>query len=255
MSRFAKIVSLILCLMIAPALAYADGTGNTTYNSFTKSKRALLEQVYPDHLITFYCDNPFTADKDVTPSPEKYTPKNPSNRRSKRIEWEHIVPASLFGRQFKSWTEGHSACVKNDGTTYKGRKCAERTSSAYQYMQADMYNLVPAIGEINGLRSSYPCRMIPGEEREFGTCDIEIQSKTAEPPPVKRGNIARTYFYMDYVYPGFGIINDDNRALFQQWASDDPVDQWECQRVKRVEAIQGNKNPFVKYQCIVSGIW
>jgi deoxyribonuclease-1 len=108
---------------------------------------------------------------------------------------------------------------------------------------------------VNGLRSSYPYRMIPGEDRDFGLCDMEIESKTAEPPPVQRGNIARTYYYMDHAYPGYGIINDSNRALFQDWALGDPVDRWECERVKRVEEIQGNVNGFVKFQCVVMGLW
>jgi deoxyribonuclease-1 len=254
MARVYRLLSWIIFFLGIAIVLHAGEKGNTTNNSFSKSKRILLEQVFHDHHITFYCDNPFTAGKDVIPTPDKYTPKNPNNKRSKRIEWEHIVPASLFGQQFKSWSEGHSACVKNDGTTYKGRKCAEKTSSAYQYMR-DMYNLVPAIGEVNGLRSNYPYRMIPGEEREFGVCDMEFASKTAEPPPVQRGNIARTYYYMDYVYPGYGIINDNNRALFQQWAVGDPVDSWECDRVKRVEEVQGNGNGFVKFQCIVRGMW
>ncbi len=60
---------------------------------------------------------------------------------------------------------------------------------------------------------------------------------------------------MDHAYPGYGIINDENRELFQEWAVGDPVDQWECQRVKRVEAIQGNENGFVKFQCVVMGLW
>ncbi len=255
MNLFTKAISILFSLMVVSTPAYADDHGNTTFHSFTKSKRTLLEQIFHDHLVIFYCGNPFTTGKDVTPTPEKYTPKNPNNKRSKRIEWEHIVPASLFGQKFKEWPEGHPDCVKSNGKAYKGRKCAEKTSSAYKYMQADMYNLVPAIGEINGLRSSYPYRMIAGEDREFGTCDMEIENKTAEPPPVKQGNIARTYFYIDYVYPGYGIINDENRALSQQWASDDPVDHWECERVKRVEAIQGNENPFVKYRSIVNGMW
>ncbi len=33
-----------------------------------------------------------------------------------------------------------------------------------------MYNLVPAVGEINGLRSNYSFGIIPGEKREFGSC-------------------------------------------------------------------------------------
>ena len=45
-----------------------------------------------------------------------------------------------------------------------------------------MYNLVPAVGEINGLRSNYNFGIIPGEKREFGSCDMEIEGQKAEPP-------------------------------------------------------------------------
>ena len=48
-------------------------------------------------------------------------------------------------------------------------------------MQADLYNLQPAIGEVNGLRSNYQIAIIKGEPREFGKCDIEIQNKKVEP--------------------------------------------------------------------------
>ena len=44
-------------------------------------------------------------------------------------------------------------------------------------MEADMYNLFPAIGEVNGLRSNYPMTIIKGEEREFGKWDGENQEK------------------------------------------------------------------------------
>jgi deoxyribonuclease-1 len=59
-----------------------------------------------------------------------------------------------------------------------------------------MYNLVPAVGEINALRSNYSFGIIPGERREFGECDMEIKNRKAEPPPNVRGDIARIYFYM-----------------------------------------------------------
>ena len=38
----------------------------------------------------------------------------------------------------------------------------------FKRMEADMFNLFPAIGEVNGLRSNYPMTIIEGEEREFG---------------------------------------------------------------------------------------
>jgi endonuclease I len=39
-------------------------------------------------------------------------------------------------------------------------------------MEADLYNMQPAIGEINRLRSNYSMEMIPGDKREFGACDL-----------------------------------------------------------------------------------
>ena len=34
-----------------------------------------------------------------------------------------------------------------------------------------------------------------------------IEDGKAEPPPEKRGSIARIYFYMDWAYPGHGVIS------------------------------------------------
>ena len=110
-------------------------------------------------------------------------------------------------------------------------------------------SIVSNIGGINGLRSNYSFGMIPGEKREFGTCDFEIEDRKAEPAPEIRGNIARIYFYMDAAYPKRGIISKKNRKLFQAWDKQDPVDQWECERCERIERIQGNENPFVKDRC------
>ena len=113
-------------------------------------------------------------------------------------------------------------------------------------MQADMYNLYPAVGEINGLRSNYSFAMIPGEKRRFGSCDMEIENRKAEPPEMIRGDIARTYFYMNWAYPGRGVISKKNKKLFETWDKQDPIDDWERERAKRIEAVQGNENPFVK---------
>jgi deoxyribonuclease I len=68
---------------------------------------------------------------------------------------------------------------------------------------------------LTALRSNYSFAMIPGEKRKFGKCDMEIEGRKAEPPPDKRGHIARTYFYMDWAYPGHGIISKKNRKLFE----------------------------------------
>lgn len=221
--------------------------GNTSNDSFNKAKQTLEDKVYFDHRTTFYCDNPFDSSKNVIPS-AKYTPKNASSR-SARIEWEHIVPAHAFGQAFSEWRNGHPSCVDNKGKPFSGRSCAEKVNMQFRYMQADMHNLVPAIGEINGLRSNYSFAMISGEKREFGACDMEIEDGKAEPKPDIRGDIARIYFYMNSVYPGRGIISDKNVKLFEAWSKEDPVSAWECTRNQRIKAVQGNDNPFVSQYC------
>ena len=124
----------------------------------------------------------------------------------------------------------------------------------YLYMRADMYNLVLSIGQVNALRLNYSYAMIPGEERQFGPCDIEISERKAEPRPEIRGDLARIYFYMDNAYTGHGILSKKNRKLFKAWAKADPVDDWERERCRRIEAVQGNKNKFntIKWSSIVS---
>jgi deoxyribonuclease-1 len=83
-------------------------------------------------------------------------------KRSRRVEWEHVVPAQSFGQSFKKWREGDSKCVNKKGKAFKGRKCAEKVNMEYRYMQADLYNLVPANGQVNAIRSNYSYAMIPG---------------------------------------------------------------------------------------------
>jgi len=232
-----------MAALTTPALA--DNNGNTTIESFNKAKKNLLTQVYHDHRITFYCDCPFSADKQIIPS-NKFSPSPKYRKRSERIEWEHVVPAEAFGQSFPEWRDGDPGCVDKNGNPFKGRKCAEKVNKEYRYMQADMYNLVPANGQVNALRSNYSYAMIPGEPRIFGNCDMEIENQKAEPRPEIRGDIARTYFYMNDAYPDRGIISKKNNKLFQAWTKEDPVDDWERERCKHIELLQGNRNGFVE---------
>jgi deoxyribonuclease I len=113
-------------------------------------------------------------------------------------------------------------------------------------MEADLYNLQPVIGEVNQLRRTSPMAMIPGEARAFGRCDLEIEDQKIEPRPEIHGDIGLTYFYMHAAYPGRDIVSEKNQKLFEAWDKEDPVDDWERERVRRIEQLQGNRNPFVK---------
>ncbi|MFL2808570.1 MAG: endonuclease [bacterium] len=219
---------------------------NTQITSFSKSKKLLLK-VYKDNPVTLYCSCTFKGKKPNLSSCG-YIPKK-DKKRANRIEWEHVVPAHAFGQSYSEWRTGHPKCVSKNGKKFKGRKCAQKINEEYRRMQADMFNLYPAIGEVNGRRSNYSMGIIEGEKREFGKCDVEIKNRKVEPKEEIRGEIARTYMYMDSVYPGRGIISKKNWKLFESWHQSDPVDEWECERAKRIEKIQGNRNEIVLKKC------
>ncbi len=250
-----KLSSFIIALVMSYTFAGTAfaGEGNTSIKSFSKAKKILIKQIYRAHQTTFYCGCTYSQGKEITDI-NRYIPKNKRWRRAHRLEWEHVVPAHAFGQSFIEWREGDPECVDSKGKSFKGRNCARKVAIKFRYMESDMYNLVPAVGEINSLRSNYSFGIIPGEKREFGECDMEIENRKAEPPPHVRGDIARIYFYMDWAYPGHGIISKKNQRLFKAWDKEDPVDAWECERCKRIEQIQGNENPFVKKTCVNSGM-
>lgn len=241
--------SLLLAALLLPALALA--AGNTTNDSFSRSKK-MLSQVYADHRITFYCGAEYDAQGNTTLPDGFTTPKH--EKRADRIEWEHALPAENFGQTFPEWRDGAPECVDNRGKEFKGRKCAEKLSPEYRLMQADMYNLHPAIGAVNAMRSNYNYAMLAGEQPTFGTCEMKIADRKAEPPARARGQIARTYFYMQDSYSRYHMSRQQEQ-LMGAWDRQYPVDAWECTRAKRIEAMQGNENRFVKQPCQTAGLW
>jgi deoxyribonuclease-1 len=239
--RRSVLVTLTAVLSLtATGLAHAQ---NTRIPSFAKAKK-LAAEIFAAHSTTFYCGCPY-RDTTVDFTPCGYQPKgNPDAAR--RLQWEHVVPAENFGRSFPAWREGHPACVDNNGTPFKGRNCARKVSPAFRLMEADLSTLVPESAETNRRRSNFSPGVLAGESRSFGACDLEIHDRTFEPRPDIRGDIARIYLYMDQAYPGRGIVSRQNRRLFAVWDREDPVDAWERERARQIEAVQGNANPFLR---------
>ena len=233
---------LLFCPILILAVTSPSLAQNTTIESFSKAKRRAVE-VFAGHETTFYCGCSYVG-KEVDLASCGYQARK-DGKRAKRLEWEHVVPAHAFGQSYKEWREGHPDCVDSKDKSFKGRNCVRKRVKLFRFMEADLYNLQPAIGEVNGLRVNSSMEMIPGEKRAFGNCDVEIENKKVEPRPEIRGDIARTYMYMDKAYPGKGIISQSDQKLFEAWHKLDPVDDWERERARRIEAIQGNKNSFI----------
>jgi deoxyribonuclease-1 len=217
--------------------------GNQKVSTFRSAKK-MIPKVFQGQEETFYCGCKYEGKRIKLETCGYKTRK--SAKRAKRLEIEHVVPASAFGRALAPWAKGHPACVSSKGKPYKGRRCAEKQSRAFRYMEADLYNLQPAIGEVNGDRSDKEIESIKGEARSYGKCDVEIDKDGVEPRPAVRGDVARTYKYMDWAYPGLGIIHEGNRALIEAWDKADPVSDAERRRARRIAQLQGNQNPFIK---------
>lgn len=214
----------------APVLA-----ARSTDYSFSQSKLVLAQKIYKDHRLGFYSGCKFYAQQKLLVPDWKscgyQARKNPE--RAKRIEWEHVVPAWVFGHQLQCWQQG-------------GRANCRDNSAQFRQMEADMHNLVPAIGELNGDRSNFPYAMITGEPRTYGAkvnMEVDFKTRTAEPPDNVYGDIARINFYMRDRYK----LNLSNQQLqlFTAWNNLDPVDTWEQQRNELIRQAQGNDNPYV----------
>ncbi|KYP97142.1 DNA-specific endonuclease I [Sodalis-like endosymbiont of Proechinophthirus fluctus] len=203
--------------------------------NFNQAKAAAVG-INRDAPGTFYCGCPIRwQDKRGIPDLGScgYQVRK-SKLRANRIEWEHVVPAWEFGHRLQCWQKG-------------GRKnCAK--DPVYRKIEADLHNLQPAIGEINGDRGNYQYSQWRGDEGQYSRCGkVDFKNKQAEPPARARGAIARTYFYMRDHYRL--RLSRAQTKLFEVWDRTYPVTEWECKRNRRIAAVQGNLNPYIMRGC------
>ncbi|MCF7364266.1 endonuclease [Vibrio sp. A1-b2] len=207
-------------------------------SSFSSAKNEALK-IYKDHPTSFYCgcDISWQGKKGIPDLESCGYKVRKQQTRASRIEWEHVVPAWQFGHQRQCWQEG-------------GRKLCSNSDAVFRRMEADLHNLTPAIGEVNGDRSNFNFSQWNGLDGvTYGQCEMQVNFKgrKAMPPERARGAIARTYLYMSAEH-GFKLSNSQTK-LMQAWNKTYPVDEWECERERRIFKVQGNRNPFVYEQC------
>lgn len=203
-----------------------------------------LKQVYQGNERTFYCDCQISwvgrsggrVDHDSCGF-EIYSPRGlPSEAtiaRAARSEVEHIIPISWIGKQLSCWQNG-------------GRKNCQATDPLFNKIEADLFNLTYAVGQINGMRSDLPFAMVTENiSNQFGQCDIKIDTKNRKVQPKAdiRGDIARVAFYMADRYKL--TLSRQDQQLYLAWHKQDPVSELELLRHNRTAAITGRTNPFI----------
>lgn len=239
-----------LLTLAAPHRVLADPPPNPV-GTFATAKKKALHEVYFDRLETFYCRCSFAPAASGSSGRIDHLScgyeVRKNLKRAARLEWEHVMPAHRFGGTRECWKQGHDLCVNSHGRPFMGRSCCAKSGvdDDFRLMEADLHNLVPSVGEVNGDRSNHPYGLVSGELREYGACDFELggSSKHAEASEDRRGDVARIYLYMSQTY---NIeLTDEERALIQEWLTIDPVDDWERTRNGRINDLQGNLNPLV----------
>ncbi len=207
--------------------------------SFEKAKIELRKRVYHDRnqseLGTLYCGCHWTwmgrSGGRVDLASCGYEIRADHNR-AQRIEWEHVVPAWVLGHQRQCWQNG-------------GRDNCKRTDPVFRRMEADMHNLSPAIGEVNGDRSNYRFGVLPSTKQLYGVCPTktDFKQRVTEPRAAVKGQVARIYLYM---HDRYGLsMSRQQQQLFMAWDKMYPVTDWERERDRRIARSMGHSNPFV----------
>mgnify|MGYP004702855981 CR=1 FL=1 len=205
----------------------------TDFNSAKK----VAQRIYSDEAETFYCGCPlrWQGGKGIADLKACGYQVRKNGPRANRIEWEHVVPAHRFGKSLRCWQQG-------------GREQCGDTDGLFRQMEADLFNLKPTIGEVNGDRANFAFALLPHTPLRHGACPIRIDfaRKLAEPRVNIRGDIARIYFYMADKY---GLtLSTQEQKLKLSWHQADPVDARELQLQQRIAQQMGHSNAFVTGQ-------
>ncbi len=257
-------MKLILALLIlAPAPTFADITGfysETTINEFQDTSvvdhelKDLLHQVeQKDHTsITYrearwqlYTNIYLNFDKDGKPFIvdvycEKVITKNVNVSNlpyGTKTNIEHTWPQSKFNPKYD--------------------KDSQKT---------DLHHLFIANTHANGLRGHQYFGEVSIFYDRKGKCKnsglgllVKPPTNVAwssndfyEPPAQHRGNIARALFYFAIRYKL--KINDTQEYFLRKWHKEDPVSELDTIRNGKIQAIQGNRNPFIDFPELVDRI-
>ncbi len=210
----AILITLAVCFA-APAIA-----GQTTIPNYeTTRKDFFYTKLYSKGGFTLYCGQWFGVRVHSGQVKEK----------SPGLNIEHVYPASWMLPKFN--------CTS--------RTQCRQDSPAFNFAEADMHNLYPAISFVNSNRSNEKFADVPGETLAYEDCDFESSGspQVTEPRPQARGNVARAIFYMHHTY-GFPVPTE-MQALLKQWHAADPVSEREKWRNMKIHELQGTTNSFI----------
>lgn len=140
----------------------------------------------------------------------------------------------------------------------------------------DLYNTIPGPQEVNSVKKNYPPGIVNDPEWDNGVWQVGttpvsgIDAAFYAPPEKFKGDFARAVMYAATLYNtgwlasiAFTILDGTDypaltpyaSRILLDWHRSDPVDDIETERNNAVEALQGNRNPFVDFPDLAEFLW
>ena len=226
---------LLSCLLLFPLTDFGQSP-----QSFAQAKK-LANRVFARHPQTLYCHCRYDANHRIDLSSCGMA-EAAVQKRATRMEWENMMPAENFGRHFQCWRE--ALCQTPTGKRYKGRRCCEKIDARFRHLEAELFNLWPAVGLVNQARSNYRYAQLPNKQPFYG-CKFAVDkdSRRVEPPDVAKGVVARANLFVAEHY--HIALSPSQRQLFMAWSQQFPATAWEKEWASQVSAIEGYGNPYI----------
>jgi deoxyribonuclease-1 len=197
-------------MLAIPCRAEPTGTGDYDY----VKEQLFWEELHPYGGWTLYCGYRFEHDQ-----------QSPGHGL---VIIDHIYPTG-------SMLE-YAGCNSR-------MECRESGNALFRQMEADMHNMYPVWSRLVTYRYGLKFGEIPGADQRFDDCDIAWQQGIIQPRTLARGNIARSILYM---YQRYGFdLDPETIAMLQEWNRTDAPSEQEKFRNNRIEALQGQRNPYI----------
>lgn len=218
---------------IWPGIEFGTDDGRPRIAKSRRKRKKALRAVYAGQRETFACGCAFDRRGRLEGERCSYSPRG-RGKKTRRIEWTHIVSPIHFGRHRPCWGQG-------------GLEACRDSDAEFRTMELDMSNRVAIVRELAEARGDRVAGEVGGEMRDWGECDFEVDPTRDvwEPAPELRGDIARAFLYLFHTYPGGLPLDEGELARYWQWHRDDPPTAAEKSIAARIARFQGAGNPFV----------
>ena len=135
------------------------------------------------------------------------------------------------------------------------------TAFPNEMQKSDLHHLFPSDSKANSIRGNDNFTDVSSDSGDLANQDCGIAKYGSpvvggndgfEPPLTQKGNTARAIFYFSVRYK-ISIPKAEEDVL-RRWNELDPVDQQEMDQNDAIQAVQGNRNPFIDFPTLANDI-